>query len=347
VRAAADCRLSLFPIPWLLTLCLALLAATPLPAQTVGGVLVDEGGQPVDGTVVGLYHPRGGRAVAAGLTDARGRFVLDAPAPGRYLVRAERVGYRPASAGVELAAGERAEVRLTTAVQAFVLAPVQVSADTRCVVRPGVGLRAYELWEQAAVALRAAALVEQQELVEYTIHTYRYDPRRTPQTRRDPPRRVRGQPFETLSPAAVAARGYLRERGDTTILYGPDATVLLSDEFLDTHCLYVQTRGAPRGQVGVAFEPVGAREKVDIRGTLWLDAGTGELRTVTYEYTGPARSSRRSRSRGQVEFQRLPSGAWIVSRWNIRTARPRQGRFLDIRHSGGEVSDITVVQGPP
>jgi hypothetical protein len=349
---------SLFSIPWLLALFLALFAATPLTAQTIHGVLVDSAGRPVDGTVVGLYPAGSGRAAAGGLTDREGRFSLSAPVPGRYLVRAERVGYRPALAEVELAAGEAEEVRLTTAVRAFVLEPIEVTADSRCVVRPGTGMRAYELWEQAAVALRATALVQDQEVVEYTVRTHTLVlAHGRARRRRDPPRRVRGQPFETLSPAGLAAHGYQRERGDTTTLYGPDAAALLSDEFQDTHCLYVQAEGGRRGEVGVAFEPVADRGTVDIRGTLWLDARTGELRNVEYEYTGLSSGSRHSPSGGRVEFQRLPSGAWIVSRWHIRTTRilrsqrPDRQRHeisADIREAGGEVSDIIVVgQGHP
>lgn len=336
-----------------LTLLVALLASTPLSAQTVRGVLVDDAGRPVDGTVVGLYPAGGGRALAGGLTDRGGRFTLSAPAPGRYLVRAERIGYRPVSAEVELAAGETAEVRLATAVRVFVLDPVEVTADSRCVVRPGAGMQAYEIWQQAAVALRATELVEEQKLVEYTVRTYTREMLHAmrSRTRRDPPRRVRGQPFETLSPQELAAHGYVREEGDTVTFYGPDATVLLSDEFQDTHCLYVQQRGR-RGRVGVAFEPVEGRTTVDIRGTLWLDARTGELRDVEYEYTGMADNSRRSPSGGRVEFQRLPSGAWIVSRWQIRTTRVLTGRrrapafaeiIADVREAGGQVSEITVV----
>ncbi|HEX2076787.1 MAG TPA: carboxypeptidase-like regulatory domain-containing protein, partial [Longimicrobium sp.] len=271
--------LSRYAVP-LLTLFIALLTSTPLSAQTVHGVLVDDAGRPVDGTVVGLHPEGGGRAVHGGLTDGEGRFSLSAPAPGRYRVRAERIGYQPASAEVELATGETEEVRLATAVKAFVLDPVEVTADTRCVVRPGAGMRAYEMWQQAAVALRATELVEDQELVEYTIRTYRRDVIRSRRVRQDPPQRVRGQPFETLSPAELAEHGYLRDSGDTITIYGPDATVLLSDEFQDTHCLYVhsqmnvRTEAGERGVVGLAFEPAEDRDVVDIRGTMWLDART-------------------------------------------------------------------------
>lgn len=329
-----------------------LLGAGPLAAQAVRGVVVD-GERPVEGMIVALYPESGGAAVGGALTDAQGRFSVRAPGPGRYTVRAERVGYRAASAGVELAAGQTAEVRLETEVRAFVLEPVAVSASP-CEVRPGPDDQANRIWEHAAVALRATALAQEQELVEYTVRTYRSDMLGIRSRRRtDPPRRVTGQPFETLSPQALAERGYLRQDGDSLSFYGPDARVLLSDEFLDTHCLYVQLVEAPAGQVGIGFEPVLDRGLVDIRGTLWLDARTGELRSVEYRYTGLADASRNSPSGGRISFRRLRSGAWIVDRWHIRTARVLQSRWshetrrneiiADIREAGGEVTDITVV----
>lgn len=332
----------------ILALLLAVLAA-PLAAQTVRGVVVEvASGRPVDGMVVSL-HPRGGAAIAGGLTDAAGRFSLAAPEPGAYTVRAERVGYRPAWADVQLHPGDSPEVRLQTAVQAFVLDPVQVTADRRCLVRPGAGELAYELWQQAAVALRATALAQEQELVQYTVRTYERQLLGVRQRgRNDVARRVTGNPFHTLSPAALAERGYLREGRDSLSFYGPDARALLSDEFLDTHCLYAEA-GAP-GELGVAFEPADDRGIVDIRGTLWLDAHTGELRRVEYKYTGLTDDPRGAPAGGRIEFRRLRSGAWIVGRWHIRVARmemdnrrQQNGVVADLREAGGEVTDVTVV----
>ena len=69
--------------------------------------------------------------------------------------------------------------------------------------------------------------------------------------------------------------------------YAPDAAALLADGFLDAHCL--RTR-LPAGStspalVGVAFEPHGTSHHSDIRGTLWLDRATHELRTLEFTYT--------------------------------------------------------------
>lgn len=338
-------------------LCVALLAAAPVGGQTVRGTVVDEGARPVTAAVVTLADSVGG--VAGGtVADAQGRFTLAAARPGRYTLRAERTGYRTAEVVIVLAGGETAEVRLTTGVQAFVLPPVSVVGESRCTVRPGQGMAAYALWDEARKALRSTAVLQDAERVRYTVRTYRRHIAIDGRTRRrnDEPRRVTGRPFQTLTPAELAAAGYVRRERDTVAYYGPDANVLLSDEFLDTHCLYVDPRDADRRTVGLAFAPLPRPGIVDIRGVLRLDRETGELRSVEYEYTEePEEDSRPpSRSGGEVEFRRLPNGGWIISRWRIRTSNLARGtlwsergrqtqRVTDIFDAGGEVTDVELV----
>lgn len=342
----------------LIAISAAVLFASPSAAQAVTGVVEDEAARPVAGVLVTLRQPAGGQPIAGALTDAQGRFIVRAPAPGRYMVRAERVGYRAASAEVEAAEGQTAEVRLVTGVQAFVLPALEVSA-TRCTVRPGEDDAAYALWEEARKALATAALLQEQRQVEYTVRTYgSVISMSSGRTRRQnaEPRRVTGSPFHTLSPADLAAGGYVRQEGDSLSFYGPDAHVLLSDEFLDTHCLYADSERSDREGVALAFEPVRRREAVDIRGTLRLDRRTGELRAVEYEYAGLEAGGQRVPAGGAVEFRRLPSGAWIVSKWRIRSTRlvrgtdwSRRGEqtsaVAEIREAGGEVTDV-VLRGP-
>jgi hypothetical protein len=341
----------------LLALCVALFAARPLGAQTVRGLLVDDVARPVPGALVVLVHP-GGAANEGAMTDAQGRFTLVAAVPGRYTVRAERTGYRTAEVVVDLAAGETAEVRLATVVQVFVLPTVDVVGESRCTVRPGPGAAAYTLWDAARKALRTTAFLQDAERVRYTVRTYQSEiVLRTGFTRRrnDDPRRVTGRPFATLTPAQLAEGGYVRGERDSVAFYGPDAHVLLSDEFLDTHCLYVDA--GDRATVGLAFEPVQRRGIVDIRGVLRIDRRTGELRDVEYEYTDLPGAQRQSSAGGAVEFRGLASGAWVVTRWRIRTtnvARVTEFRqqennshvVTDIREAGGEVTDVELVPPP-
>ncbi len=342
-----------------LALCVALLAGAPLGAQTVRGVLVDDDARPVAGVVVVLVDA-GGAANGGAVTDAQGRFALTAARPGRYTVRAERTGYRTAEAVVELAAGQTVDVRLTTALQVFVLPTVDAVSESRCTVRPGRGLAAYTLWDEARKALRSTAILQDAERVQYTVRTYRSNiVVRTGRVRRqyDEPRRVTGRPFQTLPPAELASGGYVRVEGDSIGYYGPDAHALLSDEFLDTHCLYVDRNGADRHTVALAFEPIRRRGVVDIRGVLRFSRRTGELQAVEYEYTDLDGSARQSPAGGSVEFQRLPDGAWVITRWRIRITnvargtdwerRGRQTRTVtDVHESGGEVTQVELVPEP-
>lgn len=337
----------------------AVLAAGPLGAQTVRGVLVDEAARPVPSAIVSLIYPGGSTRVGA-LTDARGRFTIVAALPGRYTVRAERTGYRTAETVVDLSAGATVDVRLTTAVQVFVLPAVDVVAESRCTVRPGRGLAAYTLWEEAQKALRSAAYLQDAERVAYTVKTFRADiEMRIGRMRRqyDDPRRVTGRPFVTLSPAALAEGGYVRTERDSVGFYGPDAHVLLSDEFLDTHCLYVDPLRGDREAVGLRFEPIRRRGVVDVRGVLRIHRRTGELLSVDYEYTELGGATARARAGGTVEFRRLASGAWVVTHWRIRTTNvaraadahhrgPDAQVITDIREAGGEVTDFELLPEP-
>ncbi|HEX6368332.1 MAG TPA: carboxypeptidase-like regulatory domain-containing protein [Longimicrobium sp.] len=343
-----------------LALCVALLAAGPLGGQTVRGVLVDDTARPVPGALVVLVYP-GGASDGGAMTDARGRFTLVAALPGRYTVRAERTGYRTAEVVVDLAAGETEEVRLATAVQLFVLPTVDVVGESPCTVRPGRGMAAYTLWDEARKALRSAAFLQDAKRVKYTVNTYRtHIVMGTGRVRRvrDDPRRVTGRPFVTLTPAQLAAEGYVRVDADSVAFYGPDAHVLLSDEFLDTHCLYVDARSGDRQTVALAFEPIRRRGIVDIRGTLRLSRRTGELRSVEYQYTELGGATRQTPAGGSVDFERLPNGAWVVTHWRIRTmniargtdlqARGRETRTItDVLQAGGEVTEIELVEPEP
>ena len=80
----------------------------------------------------------------------------------------------------------------------------------------------------------------------------------------------------------------------------------------------VPSKDGERGLVGLAFEPTGEGKRVDLEGTLWLDEETAELSRLDFDYTGLPPSMGRVEAGGRVEFDRLPTGEWIVPRWSIR-----------------------------
>jgi hypothetical protein len=139
-----------------------------------------------------------------------------------------------------------------------------------------------------------------------------------------------------------------------TVYYAPDAEVLLSDEFLDTHCFRLAEGSDRPDVVGLEFEPLERRGAVpDIGGTLWLDRETAELRWLDYTYYNLDLPVRSAGARGMVEFQRMPAGTWIVPAWWIEMpiidtrmqlggSRPVLSRM---RRSGGRVLAIHEAGG--
>jgi hypothetical protein len=338
-------------MPFLLT---AALAPCGVAAQEVRGLVRSDAGEPVRGILVMLLA--GERTVHAGLTDGAGEFTLRAPRPGEYRVRAEGIGYATTtSTPLSVTAAGIAGVELRIEVQPIALPALAVAGANQCRVRPADGMPAYALWDEAAKALRSTALLQELELIEYSIATWEREVSLVAardHTERHPPQTVRGRPFGTRSPAELADDGYVEVLDDAVLYHGPDAHVLLSDEFLDTHCIRVEWRGAERaGLIGIAFEPVPGRTVPDIAGVLWLDNSTGELQYLTYDYTG-LDSPRIAPAGGRIEFERLPGGGWIVQRWWIRmlrTSPDRSGgtdrRTTGYLETGGVVSDVRRIGG--
>lgn len=305
---------------------LILAAAGSLSAQAVRGELTEEGsGAPIQGAFIALLA-EDGRQVGAVLTDEHGRFFVRAPVPGRYRLRAERIGHASTvSPLLEIPAGGVVQHRMAAPFAPVELEGLRVEAGKRCSVRPDVGEETARVWEELRKALAVAAWTEERGIVRYTVA--RYERELDPQTLRMRKERVdyrsgfqRGSPFVSRPAAELAERGYVQRAEDGDFLYyAPDAEVFLSDVFLDSHCF--RLRGASRGQdalIGLAFEPVPGRRLTDIEGVLWLERRTAEVRSLEFRYTRLPYQVESDQVGGRVEFQRLANGAWIVRRWHIR-----------------------------
>jgi hypothetical protein len=161
------------------------------------------------------------------------------------------------------------------------------------------------------------------------------------------------RPFVPLSAALLAERGYIRTEGDSVDFSAPDADLLLSDSFLQTHCFGV--RAGSRGDstdVGLTFEPIRTRKVSDIRGVLWVDRTSLELRSLEFRYADSEESVLASNAGGRMEFDRLPSGAWYIRSWTIRMpeiVRTRTGSaFRDavvgFREHGGTAEPLEALR---
>lgn len=347
-------------------LVLLLALGTPaLRAQTVRGTLVDEGsGSPLAATLVVLVDAAG-KQVGGALSGADGAFLLRAPGAGRYELRAERIGVRgAASRSLELAEGQTLELRLTTpAAAAFSLEGLEVRRERkRCRALPEAGEQAAAVWEEVRKALGVAAWTERQRA--FTFRLARHERELDPSTlavRREAAgvvAAVASNPLRSLPPAELAERGYVASRGDTVLYFAPDAEVLLSDEFLNAHCFWVEPGGAEEpGLVGLAFEPTRAAARTGIRGVLWVDRATAQLRHLDFRYPTLDLAGPTQHLGGRVEFGALPGGAWMVRRWRIRMPRvvQRVGRYAEarvvssavqgIREEGGEIVEIRTLDG--
>ncbi|HEX8271719.1 MAG TPA: carboxypeptidase-like regulatory domain-containing protein [Longimicrobiaceae bacterium] len=340
-------------------------ACRALPAQAVRGTLVEEGsGSPVPGTLVVLLDAAGNQ-VAGALSGADGAFLVRAPAAGRFQLRAERIGVRgAASRGVELAAGQTLDVRLAApAAAAFALEGLVVRRERkRCRALPQAGEGAATVWTEVRKALGVAAWTERQRAFSFRLaqHERELDPASLA-VRREATRYLSGvaaNPYQTRPPEELAERGYVQTRADTTVYFAPDAGVLLSDEFLDAHCFRLQPGGPAEPElVGLAFEPTRTAGDRGIRGVLWVDRRTAELRHLDFRYPAPELDGPTEQLGGRVEFEPLPGGAWVVRRWHIRMPRVAQlttrlggvsavhNRVLSIREEGGEILEVRTPAG--
>jgi len=350
---------------WRFSLAAWLAAATPLAAQVVAGQVVDQAtAAPVGEGFVVLLDEQG-REVARTLTAADARFVLHAPRSGRYRLRSERIAYVAfVTAPFALDVGQTLTQQLTVTPLAVELAAIEVTGRTTCRLSPERAERTDAVWEEARKALAAAVWTEHQQ-------TYQYRTVAFERSWDDSRRVIREQlsdtqfgharnPFASAPAAELAEHGYIvAGAADSMSYYGLDAVVLQDSAFLTTHCFGV-VRRTVHGvqQVGLSFRPEPRRRLPDVRGALWLDEGTAELRALEFSYTQVPEGVNDERIGGTVEFLRLPSGAWIIRRWELRMPRlaaqtvtvpyggsERHVLVRGFRDQGGEVLEIHALDG--
>jgi hypothetical protein len=298
-----------------------LTCAPALAAQTVQGAFADpSSGVPIAGARA-VLRDAGGREVATASTDVSGSFVIRAPAAGTYVLRIERIGYGlTESAPFALAAGETVQRSIAANPRRIVLEGIVAQSRSRCTPRPGSGPETATVWGEARKVLGSARESGENGGYRYTVRRFTRQLDTLAQTiLRDSAATApvtSGTPFLATSLERLARRGYVESVGRELVFHAPDARVLLSEQFQERHCFSLVD--GENGLIGLAFEPVSA-EKPDVRGTLWLDRATAELRRMEYAYTQvPGLGPEGNVARGWMEFSRLADGRWIVGRWTIR-----------------------------
>ena len=154
-----------------LGLLLTALMPQAVAAQTVQGLLLDAvTDQPVSSAEVRLLRANDRDETAAtAVTDDAGRFLLRAPAPGRYRLRARRIGYEPVTTPpFDLLGGDaplEVEVRLSAV--AVMLAPLTIVSERAPLVE-SLRLQTAEYYDRKArygrEGLGLGEFLEQEEI---------------------------------------------------------------------------------------------------------------------------------------------------------------------------------------
>ena len=348
--------------------------ATAGKAQTVRGTVKEQAsGTPLVGVLMTLTgEDSAGTPVVTALTNERGVFSLRASLPGRYRLSAKRIGVRRfQSDAFELGSFQEVERDVELEALAYQLPTVTIASNALCVRRADQAGRIASLWDEVRTALTATQVSLRDRLVRVRIVRYVHEldaqslQLKTERLRRQ----INGmvdRPFFSLPADALSRGGYWRVLpNDSITYYAPDAEVLLSPVFARDHCFEVaEGRGTRAGLSGIAFEVASGREPPDVRGTIWLDGRTFELRLVEFRYSRLPVSTGNRNIGGEVHFARVPSGAWIVTKWFIRMPRysdqPRmrstgvpgqrpipEYSLTHIVEEGGTVTVDTVATRPP
>ena len=306
----------------LLAMATMLALPTLLHAQTVRGSVTDERDMPVAGVVVQLLDGRG-NVVTRVLSNQRGEYRMTAPRDGSYRVRTQRIGFRPAVYGPwDLKAGADVTQPLALTGLPVTLSTVSVVGESACRALGDSTAATFLVWEQARTALMATHLSAATRTRTSTTNIYQRVLNASGSRILEQNSSIRSasgsQPWRSLPPETIHASGYIvGERDGSMVYYAPDLEVLLSDQFLEDHCVRMAP-AADAGRIGISFEPTPTRRGIpEVSGTVWVDRRTSELRSLDYHYINIPRE-RAENAGGNMEFARTNDGSWVISRWEIR-----------------------------
>jgi len=333
-RSQIAWRFELLVVASLVTM-LTLGSAASAGAQSLTGVvLLADGTTPASRVIVVATDAHGAMAGRA-LTGDRGQFTLALPTAGTYHIALLRIGFRPTHLpAVSVGAAAGAPVRFVLANEPVRLSLVNVRDRETCRVSADTGFMVARVWEEARKAMLTTQLVADDaplfaEWIEYDRgldSTMRVVTDQRIRTSRSPTTHA----FRSRPAAELDSIGYIVPDASGATFYAPDADVLLSDTFARAHCFHL-VEPPPRSAgsatlIGVAFEPTrDRREKYDIQGTLWVDGGSAELKSLEFHYTHLPDVVVSAEPGGRVEFLRLSDGRWLVSQWSVRMPRVKTG----------------------
>lgn len=319
-----------------------LVHAGPLSAQGVRGRLLQpDSSTAIVGALVVLEDSAGHRAAQA-VSGAGGRYTLRAPAVGIYKLRVLRIGYLPFEVPISLAHLEDLDRTLILAGTPVTLPEISVAGKSLCGESSRGDTLSSALWTEAGTALRIAAQTVTERSLRFVVVREEREINAAGEARPvDAENRLGTSGWPVRSPPidSLLEYGFILNRDDLwegPTWLGPDPDVLLSDAFFAGHCFQTvpPAAGLPAEWVGLSFEPAFESTLTDVRGTLWLDRSSGELRRIDYRYTLLPKWAKGRDAGGTLNLARLNDGGWVVQQWLMRVPIPKVERTADTRTAG-------------
>jgi hypothetical protein len=277
-------------------------------------------GKPIVGANVSVYDSTG-TLLGGGFSDQAGRIDLPAPKKNPFRVQADKVSYDTWVSVVLRPAGKPIRLRIGMALTR--LPGVVARTETTC-QQLAPGTPAGDLWVELRKALTASAMTEAKGAVPLDVDLYERAldrnlavvGERKEQRTNIPRRPATGISWDQLD---SARRG---EAGGGEVYRAPDASTLLSDQFVKSHCFAaIRGYGPENGFSGLEFKPSRVGALPELTGVIWLDPRANALRYLNFDYVNLPIPLRIARTMGRVDFEQVPSGQWIVPRWYIRMPR--------------------------
>lgn len=302
----------------------AAVSSSAAHAQVLRARLLDEALQsPVSSAFVTL-RDSSGAVVTGAMTDSAGWVQLRAERPGRYQLRVERLGYESSDAGaVLLEAGPPTTRTLTITGRPFQLAAVSAQTDRRCRTARELGAETARLWEAIRKVLGMASWSSAgQNRYEIAESQRRLTPDLRLVSWSDSTGSILSSrsPFESQPVTDLIANGFIQQRDPHTwTWFAPDADALLAPAFIELNCFRMVRHPTDATLVGLAWEPRGRPPGPWVEGVLWVKRESHGLSHVEFGYTHLPWDVSAEHAGGEIRFQQVAGGAWIVHEWWIRS----------------------------
>jgi hypothetical protein len=291
-----------------------------LPAQSVLARVVGvEREGPLSGVIVSLLDAQG-TVLESHLTSREGSAAFTKVIAGDYRLRAQMIGRETVQSDIFRVADEVMVRTIELPYRPITLQGIDVDGGSMCARNQAGAQPTFQVWDEARKALLAAQITQSDNLYRFQV-VKNHRSKRPSRESVDTTFGEGHDPFRSLAPDELEREGYLRFYANFTYeLYGPNTDVFLSRGFERTHCFTLRRDGDHPAQIGLRFTVARGRDVADIDGTLWLDETSSELRSLEFRYRNLTTLIAAGDSGGQMEYQRLDGGSWVVRRWRLYTA---------------------------